>query len=340
MEVWIIIYILRIISIILMYLGLFNGSICTLFILREFYYDCRLHTSLNFLIITIFTTDCIRALICAPFESFVLIYSWNITLNYCQEEINTIKSYLIILNICRLTMSIRSFFNVMQPFGFVAIAYERLRTIVQRNGNLNLNNIHQQRECIRLKYIIIWIILNLLLGISAGLYQGITYSPSNTCYNYSNRSSDIAMIIRIFSILTAALISGIIYGKIFFIVKNTVIPIINTIKNSTTRQKNRFIDMRKKDFRLAKNTFILFLSFFLCRIPLVIIIFVSLIINQQSNITRCYLEELTNFAFQLTFLGTITDPIAYIYTQPVLKQKFIRFITFCCKNRNQNPIGH
>jgi len=148
------------------------------------------------------------------------------------------------------------------------------------------------------------------------------------------------MIIRVSLILTAALISGIIYGRILFIVKNTVIPIINIINNPTGRQKNQLIDMRKKDFRLVKNTFILFVSFFLCRIPLVIIIFVSLIMNQQSNITRCYLEELTNFSFQLTFLGTITDPIAFIYTQPILKQKFIRFITFCRKIRIQNPIEH
>jgi hypothetical protein len=62
--------------------------------------------------------------------------------------------------------------------------------------------------------------------------------------------------------------------------------------------------------------------------------------NKQSNTTRCYLEELTNFSVQLTFLATITDPIAYIYSQPVLKQKFIRLITFFYKNRIQNSIEH
>ena len=56
-----------------MYLGLCIGSICTIFIIREFYYHSQLRTSLNVLIITILITDCIRAIICAPFESYVLI---------------------------------------------------------------------------------------------------------------------------------------------------------------------------------------------------------------------------------------------------------------------------
>jgi hypothetical protein len=329
-----------------MYLGLFIGSIFTLFIFRELYNRSQLRTSLNVLIITIFITDCIRALICAPFESYVLINTWNTAVLNCEEQVDIINSYLIILNFCRLTMSIRSCFNVIQPFGFVAIAYERLRTIVQKNGSLNLNSIryYQQRECIRLKYAIIWICISLLLGISAGLYQGITYTLSYTCYNHSNVSSQIVLIIRLCFCLSAALISGIIYGRIFFIVKNyqnnTVTPIISIINNSIERQNNLLIDIRKKDFRIAKNTFILFLSFFLWRIPSVIIIFISLIMNKQSNTTRCYLEELTNFSVQLTFLATITDPIAYIYSQPVLKQKFIRLITFFYKNRIQNSIEH
>jgi hypothetical protein len=49
----------------------------------------------------------------------------------------------------RLTMSICSCFNVIQPFGFIAIGYERLRI------RLNLD----------------W-----YLGICADLYQSITYS--------------------------------------------------------------------------------------------------------------------------------------------------------------------
>lgn len=59
--------------------------------------------------------------------------------------------------------------------------------------------------------------------------------------------------------------------------------------------------------------------------------------NQKSYMVQCYLEEFTNFSVQLTFFATITDPIAYIYTQPILKQKFIRFITFSWKNRIQSP---
>lgn len=254
MEMLIIIHILRTMSILLMYLGLIIGSICTLFIVYEFSHHFQLRTSLNILIITIFLTDCIRALICAPLESYVLIKTWDTTLNSCQEKLNLIDSYIIILNFCRLTMSIRSCFNVLQPFGFIAIAYERLRTIVEKDGNLNLNHIHK-RACIRLKYCIICICITLTFGISAGLYQGITYSLSNTCYNHSSLPSEVAMIIRLSSILTAALISGIIYGRIFFIVrkyqKNMITLNVSMINNSLIRQINPFNDLRKKRFSFS-----------------------------------------------------------------------------------------
>jgi hypothetical protein len=343
MGVSIIIYICRVISIILMYSGLFIGSICTVFILREFYYHSQLRTSLSILIVTILISDCIRANICAPLESYVLIKTWNTAIINCEEKRNLIESYLLILNFCRLTSSVRFCFTVAQAFGFVAIAYERLRTIIQRNGNLNLNHMHHhpQGGLARLKYAIIWISLSLSLGISMGLYRGITYSFSNTCYDRPNTSSFVATIIRLFCILNAALISGIIYGKIFFFVKkshqNIVTPIVGTTNNQIARQ---VIDMRRKDFRLAKNTFLLFLSFFLCRIPWVIISILSLIISEQSNTTQCYLAEFADFSFQLTYLATITDPIAYIYSQPILKQKFLRSINFCWKNRIPEPIEH
>jgi hypothetical protein len=118
-------------------------------------------------------------------------------------------------------MSIRSCFNVIQPFSLIAITYERLRTIVQRNKSLNVNRTRQQqqRKSVCLQYTIIWICLNLFFGMSAGLYQVMTYSLSNTCYNLSSLSSRIAIIIRLSSILSAALISEIIYGKNFLIVK-------------------------------------------------------------------------------------------------------------------------
>jgi hypothetical protein len=326
-----------------MYLGLFIGSICTIFIVREFYYHSQLRTSLNVLIITILITDCIRAIICAPFESYVLIETWNTAIINCEEKHDLTESYLIVLNFCRLTSSIRSCFSVTQSFGFIAIAYERLRTIVQSNGNLNLNHMHhhQQRSLVRLKYTIIWICISLLLGISMGLYRSVTFSFSNTCYDLLNVASRVTAIIRLSCILSAALISGIIYGKIFFIVKNyhknTITPIVSVTNNQITRQKNQVIDMRKKDFRLAKNAFILFLSFFLCRIPWVVISLLSLLLKQQSNITQCYMVEFTNFTFQLTYLATITDPIAYIYSQLILKEKFINFY---CKKRIPEPIGN
>jgi hypothetical protein len=54
-------------------------------------------------------------------------------------------------------MSIRFRFNVIQPFDFIAITYERLRTIVQRNKSLNVNRTRQQqqRKSVRLQYTII-----------------------------------------------------------------------------------------------------------------------------------------------------------------------------------------
>jgi hypothetical protein len=139
----------------------------------------------------------------------------------CQEQVHVVEPYLIILNFCRLAMSIRSCFNVIQPFSLIAITYERLRTIVQRNKSLNVNRTHhqQQRKSVHFQYTIIWICLSLFFGMSAGLYQAMTYCLSNTCYNLSSLSSRIAIIIRLSSILSAALISGIIYGKNFLIVK-------------------------------------------------------------------------------------------------------------------------
>lgn len=61
-------YFCRISSILLMYLGLLIGGFCTIFIVREFSRQSSLRTSLNLLIVTIFCTDCLRALICAPLE--------------------------------------------------------------------------------------------------------------------------------------------------------------------------------------------------------------------------------------------------------------------------------
>jgi len=96
-------------------------------------------------------------------------------------------------------MSIRSCFNVIQPFSLIAITYEQLRTIVQRNKSLNVNRTRQQqqRKSVHLQYTIIWICLSLFFGMSAGLYQVMTYSLSNTwlqsfesiisnCNNYSS----------------------------------------------------------------------------------------------------------------------------------------------------------
>jgi hypothetical protein len=57
-------------------------------------------------------------------------------------------------------MSIPSCFNVIQPFGFIAINYERLRTIAQRNL-IHIYPHHQRKEWIRLKYRIIWIYISL-----------------------------------------------------------------------------------------------------------------------------------------------------------------------------------
>jgi len=117
-------------------------------------------------------------------------------------------------------MAVRSCFNVTQPFGFIGIVYEHLCTIVNKNGKLNLNGIHgQQKNLVHLKNIIIWICISSLLGIMAGVFQGIAYFPSNTCYSQPDIALRIAMIIRVFCIVGAALISSFIYGKIFFVVR-------------------------------------------------------------------------------------------------------------------------
>src|SRR5262249_487432 len=158
MVTLIIIYFCRINSILLMYFGLLFGSFCTIFILREFYLHSQFRTSLYLLIIIIFSTDCIRAIVFAPLETFVLLKTFNISIIDWHEEVYLIEYKNIIIDFCRFTMSVRSCFNIIQPFGFMAIAYERLRTIVRRNGRLNLNIIHyQQQNLVRLKNIIIWI---------------------------------------------------------------------------------------------------------------------------------------------------------------------------------------
>jgi hypothetical protein len=116
-------------------------------------------------------------------------------------------------------MSIRSCFNVIQPFRLIAITYERLRTIVQRNKSLNVNRTRQQqqRKSVRLQYTIIWICLSLFFWHECwSLSSNNIFSVKYICYNLSTLSSRIAIIIRLSSILSAALISRIIYGKSFF----------------------------------------------------------------------------------------------------------------------------
>ncbi|CAF1116820.1 unnamed protein product [Rotaria sp. Silwood1] len=328
----IIIYFCRISSILLMYLGLLIGSFCTIFILREFYFHSQFHTSLNLLIIVIFCTDCIRAFVCAPLETFVLIKTLNLSIMHCHEQNYFIQYYKIIINFCRFTMAVRSCFNVIQPFGFIAIAYERLRTIVRRNGNLNMNIIsHQQRDLVRLKNIIIWIFISLLLGIIVGIYQALAYSPSNTCYGQSTVAFHPIMFILLFCMISAGLISGFIYVKMFFVLRkyqnNVVMPvIIDGNHNNPVRHQNISInDIHRKDLRLAKHSFIIFLSFFLCRLPWAIMILMDLILILPSfGYIQCYFEEFADFSGQFIFLATITDPLTYIWSQPRLKQKFSR----------------
>ncbi|CAF2366838.1 unnamed protein product [Rotaria sp. Silwood2] len=341
----IIIYFCRVSSILLMYLGLLIGSFCTIFILREIYIHSQFHTSLNLLIIVIFCTDCIRAFVCAPLETFVLINTFNISIMNCQEQNYFTKYNKIIINFCRFTMAVRSCFNVIQPFGFIAIAYERLRVIVKRNGNLNMNIIaHQQRDLIRLKNIIIWICISLLFGIIVGIYQAIIYSPSNTCYGQSTFAFHPIMLILLLCIIVAALISGFIYGKMFFVLRkyqnNMIIPIVidGNHDNPVGHQNTSINDIHRKDLRLAKHSFIIFLSFFLCRLPWIIMTLIDLILTRPlSGYTQCYFEEFTGFSGQFVFLATITDPLTYIWIQPRLKQKFVRFpiISICFNNRIQ-----
>jgi len=196
-----------------------------------------------------------------------------------------------------------------------------------------LNGIRsQQKNLVRLKNIIIWICISLLLGIMAAIFQGIAYFPSNTCYGQSDIASRIAMIIRLICIVGAAFISGFIYAKIFFVGRkyrnNNVIPMVQhgNNKNSIENQNNLINNMHRKDLRSAKQSFIIFLSFFLCRLPSVITILLTLIFGQKlPRISQCYFEEFTNLTVQFLFLATITDPLAFIWSQPKLKHKFIRF---------------
>ncbi|CAF0897965.1 unnamed protein product [Rotaria sordida] len=319
----IIIYFCRINSIILMYLGLLMGGFFTIFILREFYSHSQFHTSLNLLIIVIFCTDCFRAFVCAPLETFVLIKTLNISIINCQEQNYIMKYNKIIINFCRFTMAVRSCFNVIQPLGFIAIAYERLRAIVKRNGNLNMTIItHQQRDFVRLKNIIIWICISLLIGVIVGIYQAVSYSFSNTCSGQSTLSFHPTMFILLFSIIGAAFISGFIYGKMYFVLRkyqnNMIIPIVidGNHNNSIGHQNILMNDTHRKDLRLAKHSFIIFLSFFLCRLPLIIMILIDLSLTRPLyGYTQCYFEEFADFFGQFIFLATITDPLTYIWKQ-------------------------
>ncbi|UJR16444.1 hypothetical protein I4U23_003346 [Adineta vaga] len=324
----IVVYLCRICSILLMYSGLIFGSFCTIFILYELYHRSELRTSTNILIITVFCSDCLRALICAIIETVVLAKTWNISIQNCRSGGYVIDHNDIAVNFCRTAMAVRSIFNVTQPFGFVAIAYERLRTLVKRNGNLNVNTI-------RLKNIFIWIGVTLFFGIIAGIYHAIAYSSSNTCYGQYDTASRIAMTIRLFFVISAAFISGLIYGKMFFALRkhrmNRVLPII--VGGNIGQQTNQINDTQKKDLHLAKQTFTIFLSFFLCRVPSIILVLLGLIITEQlSETNRCYLEEFTNLSIQFIFVATITDPLVYICTQSRLRQKFFQFpiISLCC----------
>ena len=330
---------LRIISFFLMYSGLILGSFCTLFILIEICKQPQLRTSLNFLLALIFTIDCLRAIFCVPFESYILIKTWVILSNDCNGNFISIKVYGLIFNLCRLIVSIRTCFSVIQPLAFIGIAYERLRTIVQRDGSLTLNHQQQQqRQNFRLEYTILWICLSSSLGIGFGIYQSIIYSVSNhTCYNHATFGSRFALIIRTVFILSAILISGMIYGRIYYVVKKyekiRIKPAVSIVQVHIVKQRtrNNSIDIRKKNFRLAKQTFTLFVSFFLCRIPSIIIALVSLFIQRQTPLAKCILDEFINFSFQLSFIATISDPLVYIYSQPILKEKFRQNQICICK---------
>jgi hypothetical protein len=61
--------------------------------------------------------------------------------------------------------------------------------------------------------------ISLLLKIMVAAYQRIAYSLSNKCYKQSDIVPYVAMIFCLFCIIGAELISGFIYGKIFFIEK-------------------------------------------------------------------------------------------------------------------------
>ena len=302
-------YFCRISSILLMYLGLLIGGFCTMFIVREFSRQSSLRTSLNLLIVTIFCTDCLRALICAPLESFVLIRTWHLA---CHNQIDS-NSF--ILNLCRFTTAVRTCFSVTQPFGFIGIAYERLRTIVQRKGNVN-----RHEDLLRIRSVIIWLVSTFFLGSVVGIYQGCAFSLSNTCYGQSNDLTRAGIIVRLLLLIFAAVVSGSIYGKIFFIIRKhqrNRIGLAQVRSDSERRQR--------KDLRSAKHTFVIFLSFFLCRLPLIVAMFVGLIFSDWfSSDGQCFYEELSNFFVQIIFLATISDPLVYIRTHPKLREKFSR----------------
>ncbi|CAF1450362.1 unnamed protein product [Adineta ricciae] len=303
-----------------MYFGVFLGSFFTLFLLYELYCRPRLRTSTNVLIVIIFCSDCLRTIACAILEAVVLTKTWNTSITNCENEIPVIHYSPVIINSCRATMAIRSIFNVTQPFGFVAIAYERLYMLLKRNGNSNMN-------AIRLKHIFIWIAVTFFFGIVIGAYHAIAYPPSNTCYGQSDTASRVAMIIQLFCIFCAAFIGSLIYVKICFTVRKHRVNLITPITEDRNMRKRikRMNTLQRKNIQLTKQTFIIFLSFFFWRLPSTVLVFLNLIIVDQLRYkSRCYLEEFTNLSIQLIFVATITDPLVYIWTKSALKQNFLQ----------------
>lgn len=315
-----------------MYLGLSIGSFCTLFIVREFYRRKTIRTPLNILIITVFATDCLRALLCTPLESFVLIQTLNHTISECEQQTTATESNIIVLNFCRFAMAVRSCFSAAQPLAFIAIAYERLRTIVKRNGQLTFNAENGQQRALRMKYALIWVNLSFLLGTLVGTYQGIVYLISNTCYGRLSELGRIGLAIRLFFIMIAAVTSGLIYLKIYFTVKKyqkSTRP-ENRVPHSDSRQNQAVINnIQRKDLRSAKNTFVIFLSFFLCRVPFVMAMWTGLIFFDYVSLHgQCYYEEFSNFSLQIIFIATISDPLVFIYSQSHLRKRFTQLPIF------------
>lgn len=302
-----------------MFSGLLIGTICTAFILREMHRQRALRTPLNILIVSIFFIDCFRAWICAPLESYVLIQTWHATLLNCGDRLLNVEYSESIIDICRFTMAIRSCLSVIQPFGFVAIAYERLRTMITSKGNLNLNACqHRRQEHVRMKNILLWLFFIFFLGIIVGVYQGVFFESSRTCFGQSNIFIRIGSIVRLLFLVIAAMFSAFIYGKIFFIVRRFQRNYVRPIHHGQMQANSR-----RKDLRSARHTFVIFLSFFLCRIPLMIAMLVGVIVYKQfSHEGSCYYEELSNLATQIIFLATISDPLIFIRGQPKLRQRF------------------